>query len=89
MDKKKNIITASEIKLETLPNKVKKITGEAFLNCKNLYSVNIPSSVTYVGAKAFKVIPRPPEAEAVRPQMILTERASAIIGFGERFKIMV
>ena len=23
------------------------------MNCKNLYSVNIPSSVTYVGAKAF------------------------------------
>ena len=42
-----------------------------------------------VGAKAFNVIPRPPEAEAVKPQMILTESASVMIGLGEIFKIVV
>lgn len=42
-----------------------------------------------VGASADNVIPNPPEAEAVRPQIIFTEIASEIIGLEEIFIIPV
>ena len=40
-----------------------------------------------VGAKASKVIVRPPDADAVIPQIILTERASEIIGLDDILSI--
>ena len=51
-----------------------RISGEIFiawLICK------------YVGARASKEIPSPPEAEAVSPHIKLTDKASEIIGFDE------
>lgn len=42
-----------------------------------------------VGARADKLIPNPPEAEAVSPQIILTDIASEIIGLAEIFIILV
>ena len=51
-----------------------RISGEIFiawLICK------------YVGARASKDIPSPPEAEAVSPHIKLTDKASEIIGFDE------
>ena len=44
----------SIVKKVKIPNSVKEISSKAFLNCKNLYSVNIPSSVTSVGENVFK-----------------------------------
>lgn len=42
-----------------------------------------------VGASADKLIPNPPEAEAVSPQIIFTEMASEIIGLEEMFIMLV
>ena len=43
----------SVIQKISFPSTLKSIGDEAFADCKDLYSVRIPSSVTYVGAKAF------------------------------------
>ena len=56
---------------------------EAIL-CKTSKGIPKESAISiYVADKASKVIPRPPDAEAVSPQIILTETASEIIGFVE------
>lgn len=43
----------TSIKNIVLPNKLKIITGQLFINCKKLESVEIPDSVTYINEYAF------------------------------------
>lgn len=50
----KSAFENGKIKKITLPNTLKKIDGAAFLNCKNLYSINIPSSVTEINANILR-----------------------------------
>ena len=50
----KSAFENGKIKKITLPNTLKKIDGAAFLNCKDLYSINIPSSVTEINANILR-----------------------------------
>ena len=50
----KSAFEDSKIQKITLPNTLKKIYGAAFLNCKDLYSINIPSSVTEINANILR-----------------------------------
>jgi hypothetical protein len=36
-----------------LPNNIKRIESNAFLNCKNLLEITLPSTLEYIGENAF------------------------------------
>lgn len=55
-----------------IPDSVERIEYEAFSNCKNLKTVKFPSSLTYIGEKAFEGSPNAFSEKLVLPEGLKT-----------------